>query len=141
MRHARVRNAGVGGDVIIAGRWMREKSKRTTNGGVRSRLFERSSLRVVSSMRRDGLYVGRSTYNSLCNFLEVVILITTITTSSTTSPSLLLRVVHSFATALAMFQVGECYLVLHSTAQYIHKGTLLGVFATFSPPYTLSGLA
>ena len=53
MRHARVRNAGVGGDVIIWGGWMGEKSKRTTNGGAGSRRFELSSLRGVSSIRRD----------------------------------------------------------------------------------------
>ena len=100
---------------------MDEKSNRTTNGGVRSvrrRLFQtfcsegwieidirRRNLQLLPTTT--GLYVGQSTYISPITFLRLSCELS----SQTSRPCRPHRhLLPSFATALLVFQVGECFL-------------------------------
>ena len=103
---------------------MDEKSKRTTNGGVRSvsrqlfQTFWSEGWIEIDIRRRDlqilptttGLYVGQSTYISPITFLRL-----SCELSQTSRPCRPHRPHHhlppSFTTALALFQVGECFLI------------------------------
>ena len=83
---------------------MDEKSERMESAACGVGSLEWPGLRGIDStaevdIRRRGLQMLSTT---------ATLLISTTTTSSTTSPSLLL--LHSFATALTIFQVGECFL-------------------------------
>ena len=101
VRHARVCNAGAGG--VVVDRWTKGARERSTVELAASGVGSFDLRGVNSTVEVD---IRRRSLQSLS--ITAKILISTTTTSSTISPPPLLLI--SFATALAIFQVGERFL-------------------------------